>query len=80
MIDIQVNESKDKDKLVINFDIDVISAKLHDSIIGLLNKYDNTMTNKEVVNTFKLLLLQVCESQVDTFEKHYDEKTQEEFR
>ena len=61
-------------------EIDLTNRKLYDDLVRVLNRYNGEIGNGEVLNTLKLILMQLCESCADFVEEQKYEEIQEEYK
>ena len=60
-------------------DVDMLDKKLYDKLRGIFNKSD--CTNGEVMNTMKLMVIQMCEKMMEIeHPQSFTEEVQEEYK
>ena len=61
-------------------DISMTHEQLYDKMIAILNKYQNKTTNGEILNTLKLITIQLCEACITHVEGEEYYELQEKYK
>ena len=81
-----MNEYKKKhSKLVMDTyqslpDIDMTNKEVYNSLVDTLHEYNDKVGNGEVLNTIKLIIMQLCENCAEFIEEEKYKMLQEEYK